>query len=96
MIIQLKKFGTTLVSRQMGKEAYAAFQPVLKSVKDKEKIEIDFEGVNTFTPSWGDEFLTPFQEKFGDRLILKNTENLSVKATLELLEEIGKKKFIIG
>jgi hypothetical protein len=95
MIIQLKKFGTTLVSRQAGKEALAAFQPILSSVVENEKVEIDFEGVHTFTPSWGDEFITPLSEKFGEKLILKNTTNLSVKATLDLLESISQKNFTI-
>jgi STAS-like domain of unknown function (DUF4325) len=95
MIIQLKKFGTILVSREAGKEALAVFQVNIKSIGKNEKLEIDFKGVSTFTPGWGDEFLTPLQEKFGDKLVLKNTENLSVKATLELLEDIKKKKFII-
>jgi hypothetical protein len=93
MIIQLKKFGTTLLSRQLGKEAYSAFQPNLKSISDNEIIEVDFEGVNTFSPSWGDEFITPIWEKYNDRVILKNTENPSVQATLSLLEEINKTKF---
>lgn len=93
MIIQLKKFGTTLVSRQTGKEALAAFEPVLKSVEKNETVEIDFEGVVTFTPSWGDEFLTPLQKRYGKKLSLKNTENPSVQATMELLEEINKEKF---
>lgn len=93
MIIELKKFGTTLISRQTGKEAFLAFQPALKDVKNGETVEIDFTGVLTFSPSWGDEFLTPLLEKYGEKLILKNTDNLSVKATLEMLEESLDKKF---
>lgn len=96
MIIQLKKFGVTLVSRQAGKEAYAAFQPTLQNVLENESIEIDFEGVIVFTPSWGDEFITPLHKKFGDKLIFKNTKNSSVQATLSLLEDIMHKKFIFG
>jgi hypothetical protein len=96
MIIQLKKFGPTLVSRQAGKEAYAAFQPALQKISENEPMEIDFEGVVVFTPSWGDEFITPLYERLGDNLILKNTENSSVQATLSLLEEINHKKFIIS
>ncbi len=88
MKIALKKFGTTLTSRQLGKEALAALQPGLPSVKEGEHVEIDFEGVNTFSPGWGDEFLTPIFEKYGDRIKLLNTQNASVKATLEFLEEI--------
>lgn len=94
MIIQLKKFGPTLVSRQAGKEAYAAFQPALQEVSENETVKIDFDGVVVFTPSWGDEFITPLHERLGKKLILKNSENSSVQATLSLLEEISRKKFI--
>ncbi len=92
MVIKLKKFGTTLISRQTGREAFLALQPVLKP-KEKEKLEIDFEGVLTFSPSWGDEFLTPLLNAYGSRLILRNTKNLSVKATLEILEKSTGKTF---
>lgn len=93
MTIYLKKFGTTLTGRQFGKESYAAYKPTLREIKKDEAVEVDFEGVITFTPSWGDEFLHPLLDEFGNRLILKNTENPSVQATLDLLESIYKKKF---
>lgn len=93
MIIYLKKFGTTLNGRQLGRESLAAFEPSLKDIRKDEDITVDFEGVITFTPSWGDEFLGPLLDRFGERLILKNTQNLSVQASLEMLEEIYKKKF---
>lgn len=93
MKIELKKFGTTLTSRQLGKEAFAAFQPVLRDVDDSEIIEVDFDGVNTFSPSWGAEFLVPLRKIYSDRFFLKSTDNLSVKITLELLESISKQKF---
>jgi hypothetical protein len=96
MLIELKKFGTTLVSRQSGKEAWAAFQPVLKPISDSEDIILDFGGVITFSPSWGDEFITPLQEKYQDRLILKNTGNPSVRETLKLLESISQKSYKRG
>lgn len=94
MKIELKKFGTTLTSRQLGKEAYSAFKPNLPEIKEEEQVEVDFSGVDTFSPSWGDEFLTPLQDKFGDKLVLINTkDNLSVKVTLELLETLEGKYF---
>lgn len=96
MIIQLKKFGVTLTSRDSGREAYAASQSSLKSLKQREDLILDFEGVNTFSPSWGDEFLTNLQRKYKDRLILRNTKNASVVATLELLSEVNKVKFNLG
>jgi len=88
MKIELKKFGTTLTSRQLGKEALAAFRPRFNELTKTEKIDIDFSGVITFTPSWGDEFLTPLFKEFGTRITLSNTKNSSVKATLEILEII--------
>lgn len=92
MIIFLKKFGTTLNGRQFGRESFAAFEPSLADVKNDENVTVDFEGVITFTPSWGDEFLGPLFSRFGSRLALKNTENPSVLATLKLLGTIYGKK----
>lgn len=96
MKIELKKFGTTLISRQNGREAFAALQPQLGSLRDSEAVEIDFEGVITFSPSWGDEFLSPLVIKYGSNVVLMNTGNPSVKATLELLEEINQISFKRG
>jgi len=93
MNIELKKFGTTLVSRQSGKEAFLAFSPTLESTSDKDGVVIDFASVITFSPSWGDEFITPIYKKYKDRLILKNTSNSSVVATLKILEDINKTSF---
>ena len=84
----MHKFGYVLTSRQAGKDSYAAFLPTLSEVKSSEEVVVDFEGVNTFSPSWGDEFLTPLHEKFGDTLKLINTSNPSVSLTLETLEGI--------
>lgn len=95
MHVALKKFGTTLLSREAGKEAYAAFAPLRQSMADTEIIEVDFSGVITFSPSWGDEFLSPLQKKYKNRLVLGNTKNPSVQATLKLLEQIHKVPFNI-
>ncbi len=93
MIIELKKFGTTLISRQAGREAYSALHPLLKDVASEEDIEINFDGILTFSPSWGDEVLSPLLNTYGERLVLKNTNNPSVQATLEILEKTTGKKF---
>ena len=95
MRIELKEFGTTLTSRQAGSEALKAFQPTLRDVKEGEELEIDFSGVLTFSPAWGDEFLSPLLDQFGDKLILFASDNLSVEATLKLLQEIKKRPFVI-
>ncbi len=96
MKIELRKFGTTLISRQAGRESFAAFQSTLNELKPNENLEIDFNGVITFTPSWGDEFLTPLLTRLGDRLVLRYSDNPSVKATLGILEQIAKRRFKQG
>lgn len=88
MNIELKKFGTTLVSRPAGKEAWLAFQPILKEVPVAEKIIVDFDGVVVLTPSWADEFLTPLKNRFKEKVELINISNSSVKATLSILNNL--------
>ncbi len=95
MRIELKKFGTTLISRQTGSEALKAFQTTLRNIGPDESLEVDFSGVLTFSPSWGDEFLSPLMNHFGDKLVLIASDNLSVQATLKLLQEINKQSFVI-
>lgn len=87
MQIQLEKFGTMLTSRQTGREAYAAFKPTLAGIAADEEVIVDFTGISTFSPSWGDEFLWPLVEAYGSRLFLCSSDNPSVQVTLELLEE---------
>lgn len=96
MIIDMTKFGTVLTSRQAGREAYGAFLPTLNSLDKSEAIVVDFAGISALAPSWGDEFLTLLQEKFGERLTLKNTSNPSVSLTIEMLEQLNGAKFTIN
>ena len=92
----MTKFGTVLTSRQAGKEAYAAFLPTLAHLGKNEAVLVDFEGVSTFSPSWGDEFLTPLQKKFGGRVTLRNVTNPSVSLTIATLEQLNSSKFKIA
>jgi len=94
MIIELKKFGAILTSRQLGKESLLAFLPSLNNIPAEEKIYLDFSELSAFSPSWGDEFLTPLYKKFGQNLILKKTNNLSVEETIKTLEGANKIKFV--
>lgn len=91
----LKKFGETLTSRQLGKEAILAFQSSLQDLSTQEIIVVDFEGVGAFSPSWADEFLSPLVKKYKKRFLLKSTDNISVKRTLGFLERINNYKFNI-
>ena len=89
MKIFLKKFGTVLISRPSGKESFLALQPLIKDLKKKERIDLDFKGVSVLTPSWADEFVTPLKVRYKDRVDLTNIKNPSVIATLETLEKAG-------
>lgn len=93
MTIFMKKFGDVLTSRPAGREAYSAFLPTLNALPEGEELLIDFDGINTFTPSWGDEFLTPIQKRYGNKLMLKNTKNPSVSLTLSTLEKVNEFRF---
>lgn len=83
MLIELKKFGDILTSREAGGEALAAFLPTLKSLTNDEDIKIDFRGVSVLTPSWADEFIRPLLEKYGGKVSFINDENPSVQAALQ-------------
>ncbi len=93
MKLKLEKFGTTLITRELGSEALRAFQPVFAELRPDEELEIDFSGVLTLSPSWGDEFLSPLLAQMGERLVLLASDNLSVQATLKILQEVNKRPF---
>jgi hypothetical protein len=95
MKLQLDKFGKTLISRELGREAFKAFQSTLNDLPKDEVLEIDFSGVFTLSPSWADEFITPLLNLIGVRLVLLSSDNLSVQATLRILKEANKQNFIV-
>ncbi len=86
-IIQLKKFGSVLISRPAGLEAFNAIRPQLSP---DAPIQIDFDQVLTVTPSWLDEFLTHLADYNGGRVELLPTKNASVLAALPVLGEARK------
>ena len=95
MKLQLEKFGRTLISRELGSEAFKAFAPTLRELPKDEELEIDFSGVLTLSPSWADEFLSPLLNQLNERLTLLPSDNLSVHATIRILQEANKRLFKI-
>ena len=93
MKLQLEKFGKTLISRELGSEAFKAFQTTLRELSKDEELEIDFSDVLTLSPSWADEFLSPLLDLMGNRLVILPSDNLSVHATLRILQEANKRLF---
>ena len=49
MKLQLGKFGKTLISRELGSEAFKAFQTTLRDLSKDEELEIDFSDVLTLS-----------------------------------------------
>lgn len=96
MRLQLEKFGKTLISRELGSEALKAFQSTLREIGPEESLEIDFSGVLTLSPSWGDEFFSPLLNQLNDRLVILSSDNLSVLATFKILQEVNKHSFNLG
>lgn len=80
--IELKKFGTVLVSRPAGLEAFNAIRPQLDVASP---VRIDFDEVLTVTPSWLDEFLTQIAGHVRAEIELLPTKNASVLAALPVL-----------
>ena len=95
MRLQLGKFGKTLISRELGSEAFRAFQTTLRELPKDEELEIDFSDVLTLSPSWADEFLSPLLDLMSNRLVLLPSDNLSVHATLRVLQEANEYTFRI-
>ncbi len=82
MTIHLSQFGSLLVSRPAGRDAYMTATAYLLTKHPGEPIEIDFSGVKVATPSWLDEFVTPLQKKHGDAVKLLPSDNATVLASL--------------
>lgn len=95
MTIFVEKFGRVLSGRPPGAEDFKAFTPTLNEADEKEPMIVDFDGVLSFSLSWGDEFLTPLRARFGDRVVLRNATNPSVRLTAEMLGKISGKPFRI-
>ena len=81
------------MGHELGSEAFKAFQSTLLELPPNEELEIDFSGVLTLSSSWADEFLSPLLEWLDERLVLLPSDNLSVQATLKILQEANKRPF---
>lgn len=89
MKIDVSKFGTTLISRPAGRDAFLVARAYSISKESNDPIELDFSYVKVLTPSWADEFVSGLREEFGtDRITIIEGENASVKLTFETLREM--------
>lgn len=86
MRIDMTQFGTTLLSRPAGREAFHAARAYVLPQEGTEQIELDFTDVHILAPSWADEFIREVREAYGeDRIVIIEGENASVRATFATL-----------
>lgn len=83
MVVDMSSFGEMLMSRPAGREAImGASAYIFDSVKSEETISLDFKNVKMLAPSWADEFITGLKTKLNNKICFVNTDNPSVKASL--------------
>jgi len=88
MKIEIKKFGTHLISRPEGRDAALVIRNQFLAKTSDQKIELDFSGVKVLTPSWIDEVLQEIWKSHKkSNVIFLNTDNSSVHASLETVME---------
>ena len=86
MVIEIKKFGKMLISRPAGKEAASIILSSFIPQADVEPIELDFSGVEVIAPSWLEEVLNSLKDVYGDRVVCRAYDNLSLKESLKIIQ----------
>lgn len=90
MKIEIKKFGTHLISRPEGRDAALVIRNQFLNPAGAKAVVLDFDEVKVLTPSWLDEVLQEIYKTVPPvdvRFI--NTTNSSVKASLEMVLSIN-------
>ena len=85
MTVKISNFGDILISRPAGREAFLMAKAyVFKEINNNEII-LDFNDVKVLAPSWADEFITGIKTEYKNTLQCINTDNPSVKASLNIV-----------
>lgn len=89
MKIEIKKFGTHLISRPEGRDAALVIRNQFLNPAAAKAVELDFDEVKVLTPSWLDEVLQEIYKTVPPVDVrFVNTDNSSVKASLEMVLSI--------
>jgi len=83
MLVKIINFGDVLMSRPAGREAFMMAKAYVFKNIDNDEIILDFDNVKVLAPSWADEFITGIKSNYSNSIQYINTENPSVKASLE-------------
>lgn len=86
MRLMIQKFGTILVSRPAGREAFLTAKAYLIDPAPDETIELDFDGVNVLAPSWLDEFISGLKKNYANPVKIHASGNASVFESIKILK----------
>jgi len=70
------------MSRPAGREAFLMAKAYVFKEINNDEIILDFNDVKVLAPSWADEFITGIKLEYKNTLKYINTDNPSVKASL--------------
>jgi len=82
MTVKISNFGDILMSRPAGREAFLMAKAYVFKGINNDEIILDFNDVKVLAPSWADEFITGIKTEYKNALQCINTDNPSVKASL--------------
>jgi len=86
MEVKISNFGDVLMSRPSGREAFLMAKAyVFKELETGETVTLDFDGIKVLAPSWADEFISGLKREYTNEVQCINTENPSVKASLDII-----------
>ena len=86
MRIQIKKFGTMLISRPAGREAACIILSSFNPSTQAEAVELDFTDVDVIAPGWLDEVMSALRKVYGDRVICLDSGNSSLRESMKTID----------
>ena len=85
MLVKISNFGDILMSRPAGREAFLMAKAYVFKEINNDEIILDFNNVKVLAPSWADEFITGIKSEYQNTIQYINTDNPSVKASLNIV-----------
>ena len=92
----LKTYGTVLVGRSEGTEAFVALEKNMQDIPDDEVLFFDFSDITTFAPGWCDEFFGEATIKYPGRIVIDESINEGLKKPFEVITKARKIAFTFG
>ena len=85
MLVKISNFGDILMSHPAGREAFLMAKAYVFKEINNDEIILDFNDVKVLAPSWADEFITGIKSEYHNTIQYINTDNPSVKASLNIV-----------